>query len=191
MKNVRKPVIIKKYENRRLYNTTDSRYVNLDEVARMVQEGYEVKVLDAATGEDLTRLVLTQIIVEHAKGPESTFPLDVLRQMVVASGKATQENTLKYMRALVEMYQSALRAMSPALNPFDFMRPLSGPVSTESASLRGTNQEVRTPAPPGVKEEAPEVEELRQRLEELEGMVSRLKQRKTARPRKAQRQRKR
>lgn len=191
MKNPRKPVIIKKYENRRLYNTTDSRYVNLDEVARMVQEGYDVKVLDAATGEDLTRLVLTQIIVEHAKGPGSTFPLDVLRQMVVASGKATQENTLKYMRALVEMYQSALRAMSPALNPFDFMRPLSGAPSTESPSVRETDQEVRTPAPPVVEDEAPEVEELRQRMEELEGMVSRLKRRKTARPRKAQRQRKR
>jgi polyhydroxyalkanoate synthesis repressor PhaR len=172
MKNVRKPIIIKKYENRRLYNTRDSRYVNLDEVARMVQEGEDIKVVDAATGEDLTRLILTQIVVEHAKGPESTFPLDVLRQMVVASGKATQENTLKYMRALVEMYQGAFRAMSPALNPFEFIRPIAGgPMPTTDSNA----DSLHPSPPPPEKNEPPEVDELRQRLEELEAMVSRLK----------------
>jgi len=179
MPSPRKPVIIKKYENRRLYNTTDSRYINLDEVARMVQDGCDVKVLDAATGEDLTRLVLTQIIVEHAKGPESAFPLDVLRQMVVASGKATQENTLKYMRALVEMYQSAFRAMSPALGPFDFMRPLSSrtPSTPEPQAWEDSGEE--TIATASGEPESREVQELRQRLEELEGMVTRLKRKNT------------
>jgi len=190
MTTSRKPVIIKKYENRRLYNTNDSRYVNLDEVARMVQEGHDVKVLDAATGEDLTRLVLTQIIVEHAKGPESTFPLDVLRQMVVASGKATQENTLKYMRALVEMYQGAFRAMSPALNPFDFMRPMprSAPAPPEA---RGEESRPQAGFPMGEPSDSSEVEELRQRLEELEGMVSRIKRKKSSSRAKSKRQRKR
>lgn len=190
MKNSPKTVIIKKYENRRLYNTTESRYVNLDEVARMVQEGYDIKVLDAATGEDLTRLVLTQIIVEHAKAPESTFPLDVLRQMVVASGKATQENTLKYLRAMVEMYQSAFRAMSPALNPFDFMRPLSnvGKASPEVPPA----EEPRNPEDfsQANKPETREVQDLRQRLEELEGMVSQWKRKKKARFHRTRRTRK-
>jgi len=189
MKTSRKSIVIKKYENRRLYNTTDSRYVNLDEVARMVQEGYDVKVLDAATGEDLTRLILTQIVVEHAKGPESTFPLDVLRQMVVASGKATQENTLKYMRALVDMYQSAFRAMSPTLNPFDFMRPLTGTGPVPPASpTEESAPEARFPD--SDMPEAPEVEELRQRLEELEGMVSKLKRKKRTSKGKTKAQRK-
>ena len=97
-------VVIKKYENRRLYDSATSRYINLDEVAQMVKEGRNVQVVDAATGKDLTRLVLTQIIAEDAKAPDSAFPLDILRQMVIASGKATQESTLKYMRALLEMY---------------------------------------------------------------------------------------
>jgi polyhydroxyalkanoate synthesis repressor PhaR len=190
MKPSPKTVVIKKYENRRLYNTTESRYVNLDEVARMVQEGHDIKVLDAATGEDLTRLVLTQIIVEHAKAPESTFPLDVLRQMVVASGKATQENTLKYLRAMVEMYQSAFRAMSPALNPFDFMRPLSG-VGKASPEAPPA-EEFRHPAnvSQGEKPKTREVQDLRQRLEELEGMVSHLKRNKKMRSRRATRARK-
>src|SRR5580704_15433092 len=56
-----KTILIKKYENRRLYDATDSRYVNLDEVAKMLQNGDDVRVVDATTGEDITRLILTQI----------------------------------------------------------------------------------------------------------------------------------
>ena len=85
LKNMEKKILIKKYENRRLYDVTHSRYVNLDEVARAVQDGYDVQVVDASTGEDLTRLVMTQIITESAKTSDSVFPLDILREMVVAS----------------------------------------------------------------------------------------------------------
>src|ERR1035438_8840430 len=97
-----KKVIIKKYGNRRLYDITNSVYINRDEVAQMVQEGRDLQVVDAATGEDLTRLVLTQIVVQHAKEPDSAFPLDVLRQMVVASGKVTQEGAVNYMKAVFD-----------------------------------------------------------------------------------------
>src|SRR5580692_4787672 len=102
-----KSILIKKYENRRLYDATNSRYVNLDEVAKMMQNGDSVRVVDSTTGEDITRLILTQIIVEDAKAPDSSFPLDVLRQMVIASGKAGQESTLKYMKAMLDFYQKS------------------------------------------------------------------------------------
>ena len=72
-----KTVVIKKYENRRLYDSTNSRYVNLEEVAQLLQQGNDVQVIDASSGEDITRLILTQIIVEDAKTPESSFPLDL------------------------------------------------------------------------------------------------------------------
>jgi polyhydroxyalkanoate synthesis repressor PhaR len=159
-----RPIIIKKYENRRLYDSTNSRYVNLDEVARMVQDGHDVQVLDAASGEDLTRLVLTQIIVEHAKGPNSPFPLDVLRQMVMASGRATQESALNYMRAMMEMYQNAVRAMAPPFGQFDFNGKV--PVSTSPRPMQ-------TPAATQA-ESGGDVEELRRRLAELENMVARM-----------------
>lgn len=179
-----KKVVIKKYENRRLYDTTRSQYVNLDEVAQLVRDGNEVQVLDAATGEDLTRLILTQIIVEHAKLPNSVFPLDVLRQMVVASGRATQESAMKYVKAAFEMYQTALQAMAPGLNPFDFMnRPsqarapsVGGAPDSESV---GTETSDHSPAD----SEGGEVAELRRRLEELEALVSKSKTR--SRPRKS------
>src|SRR5450432_3164258 len=115
-------VVIKKYENRRLYDTTNSRYVNLDEVAQMVRDDTDVQVVDVATGEDLTRLVLTQIIVEDAKSQHSSFPLDMLRQMVMASGRSSQEGFLRYMKSMFGMYQNAYPAFPPAASPFDFIQ---------------------------------------------------------------------
>ena len=117
-----KTLIIKKYENRRLYNTATSQYINQDQVAQLVREGHDVRVVDAASGEDLTRLILAQIVVEDAKAPGSVFPLDVLRQMIVASGRATQESAVHYMKAMLDLYQNAYRAMPPAMNPLEFMR---------------------------------------------------------------------
>src|SRR6516225_4018741 len=117
-----KTILIKKYQNRRLYDATNSRYVNLEEVAAFVQRGYDVRVIDASSGEDITRVILTQIIAEGAKTPDSGFPLDILRQMVVASGRASQEGAIRYTKAMLDLYQSAYRAMAPAINPFEFMQ---------------------------------------------------------------------
>lgn len=156
-----RPVVIKKYENRRLYDTSNSRYVNLEDIAQMVREGTEVQVLDAATGEDLTRLVLTQIVVEGAKAPNSAFPLDMLRQMIVTSGQVSREGLLGYMKAMVDMYQNTYRAFTPGLPPFDFGQQRSGPAAAE--------------APPGSEAASssaqPSVEELRRRVEELERLI--------------------
>ena len=120
-KNIPQTLIIKKYENRRLYNTLTSQYINQDQVAQLVRDGHDVRVVDAATGEDLTRMILAQIVLEDAKTPDSVFPLDVLRQMILASGRATQENALRYMKTMMDMYQNAYRALPPPMNPFEFL----------------------------------------------------------------------
>jgi polyhydroxyalkanoate synthesis repressor PhaR len=164
-------VVIKKYENRRLYDTTNSRYVNLEDAARMLRQGSDVQVVDAVTGEDLTRLVLTQIIVEGAKDHDSALPLDILRQMVLATGKASQESFLNYMRAILELYQNAYRGLARSLPPFDWI-PGSSP----------------GPRPARLGEES-EVNELRRRIEELERALAKSssKGRKRRRPTKAPR----
>ncbi len=182
----RKTVIIKKYENRRLYDTTNSRYINQDEVAQMVRDGYDVQVVDAATGEDLTRLVLTQIIVEQAKAPDSAFPLDILRQMVVASGKATQETTLKYMKALLDMYQNAYRVMAPPLSPFEFIprSPSTREAPPEAPPFSRPPETPRESRAPQKKDRPAAVGELKRRVEELEALVSKLGAGKGARKRK-------
>jgi polyhydroxyalkanoate synthesis repressor PhaR len=176
-------ILIKKYENRRLYDSTNSRYVNLDEVAKMMQSGDDVRVVDATTGEDITRLILTQIIVEDAKTPDSNFPLDVLRQMVIASGRASQESALKYMKAVMDISQNAYRAMAPPFSPFEFIPRKDSPPSGSTAPQPDTNdgdgatQQAKNP-------ESGEVDELKRRLEELESLVSGLAPKKSARKKK-------
>jgi polyhydroxyalkanoate synthesis repressor PhaR len=164
------PLIIKKYENRRLYNSATSQYINQDQVAQLVREGHEVRVLDAVTGEDLTRLTLAQIVVEDAKTPDSIFPLDVLRQMILASGAATQENALRYMNAMMEMYQNAYRAMPQPMNPFEF---LQGRWGQPGIASRGPHDPASSPNRTSMSEaKASEVDELKRRVEELESLLT-------------------
>lgn len=154
-------ILVKKYENRRLYDATNSRYVNLDEVAQFVQQGCEVQVIDAASGEDITRVILTQIIAEGARAPESNFPLDILRQMIIASGRASQESAMRYTKAMLDLYQSTYRAMVPALNPFDFLQN-AAPQQSSEAGAAGS-------APTAASDD---LSQLKQRISELERAIS-------------------
>lgn len=164
-------ILIKKYENRRLYDATNSRYVNLEDVAGFVQRGYDVRVVDVASGEDITRVILTQIIAEGAKTPDSSFPLDILRQMVIASGRASQESALRYTKAMLDLYQNTYRAMAPALNPFDFLQNVPEPGRGPVDDVAG--EPARNPVG-GNGREAEEMNRLKERLTELENLVSSL-----------------
>jgi len=84
------PVVVKKYANRRLYNTQTSSYVTLDHLASMVKEGTEFEVRDARTGEDITRSVLTQIIFEEEAKGQSLLPIKFLRQLIRFYGDSLQ-----------------------------------------------------------------------------------------------------
>lgn len=163
-------VVIKKYENRRLYDSTNSRYVNLDEVAEMLRRGIDVQAVDAATGEDITRVILTQIIVDGAKDRDSAFPLDILRQMVIASGRASQETLLRNTRAMLDMYQKAYGAFAPAMSPFDFMQMMMRVPQTPSTTA---SPEESTSASPASQPDS-EVDDLRRRIGELEQMIANL-----------------
>jgi polyhydroxyalkanoate synthesis repressor PhaR len=76
------PVVVKKYANRRLYDTASSAYVTLEDLGAMVKRGVDFVVQDARTGEDITRQVLTQIIVEEENRGESLLPIQFLRQLI-------------------------------------------------------------------------------------------------------------
>ena len=85
-----KPTIVKKYANRRLYNTATSSYVTLDDLARMIKEGGDFVAYDAKTGEDITRSVLTQIIVEQEQKGQNLLPISFLRQLIGFYGDSMQ-----------------------------------------------------------------------------------------------------
>src|SRR5271170_1147519 len=85
-----KPVVVKKYANRRLYNTATSSYVTLDDLAKLIKEGGDFVAHDAKTGEDITRSVLTQIIVEQEQKGQNLLPISFLRQLIGLYGDSMQ-----------------------------------------------------------------------------------------------------
>ena len=85
-----RPVVVKKYANRRLYNTAMSSYVTLDDLARMIKDGGDFVAYDAKTGEDITRSVLTQIIVEQEQKGQNLLPISFLRQLISLYGDSMQ-----------------------------------------------------------------------------------------------------
>jgi len=93
------PIMIKKYANRRLYNTGTSTYVTLDDLAEMVRREEDFKVVDAKTGEDITRSVLTQIIFELENSGENMLPVTFLRQLIRFYGDSMQNLVPSYLDA--------------------------------------------------------------------------------------------
>jgi polyhydroxyalkanoate synthesis repressor PhaR len=97
-KDERAPIVIKKYANRRLYNTDTSTYVTLDDLATMVRSERDFVVFDARTGEDLTHAVLTQIIVEQeSKGNQNLLPIGFLRQLIRFYGNSMERLVPSYL----------------------------------------------------------------------------------------------
>ena len=105
------PVVIKKYANRRLYNTQTSSYVTLDHLCEMVKEGTEFEVRDARTGEDITRSVLTQIIFEEEAKGQSLLPIKFLRQLIRFYGDSLQGFVPGYLDMSMESFTKNQEAM--------------------------------------------------------------------------------
>ena len=105
------PVVIKKYANRRLYNTQTSSYVTLDHLAHMVKEGTEFEVQDARTGEDITRSVLTQIIFEEEAKGQNLLPIKFLRQLIRFYGDSLQTFVPGYLDMSMESFTKNQGAM--------------------------------------------------------------------------------
>ena len=105
------PVVIKKYANRRLYNTQTSSYVTLDHLAEMVKQGVDFEVHDARTGEDITRSVLTQIIFEEEAKGQNLLPIRFLRQLIRFYGDSMQAFLPGYLDLSMESFTKNQEAM--------------------------------------------------------------------------------
>jgi len=154
--------VIKKYGNRRLYDTAGSRYVNLDDLAALVRAGKEVRVVDAKTGRDLTRVTLTQIITEDAKDKPTGLPLELLRQLIMASDEVRQEFLMWYLKSAFDTFEKLQDAVknrlsevqSAILSPVDMMKRFLGATAS-------------SPPP----DDESEVQALRKRVAELEARL--------------------
>ena len=119
-------VVIKKYANRRLYNTETSTYVTLDDLSEMVKEGRDFEVVDAKAGTDITRQVLTQIIFEEETNGTALMPISFLRQMIRFYGDSLQGMVPSYLEASMDMFnqnrdkmQGNVDQLMGALTPFN------------------------------------------------------------------------
>ena len=100
------PVVIKKYANRRLYNTESSSYITLEHLAAMTREGRDFKVIDAKSEDDITHTVLTQIIMdEEARGGHNMLPVNFLRQLISLYGDSMQTMVPGYLEASMDSFR--------------------------------------------------------------------------------------
>jgi polyhydroxyalkanoate synthesis repressor PhaR len=126
-------VVVKKYANRRLYNTESSSYITLDNLAEMVRQGRDFVVYDAKTGEDITRGVLTQIIVEEeGKQGQNLLPTAFLRQLIGFYGDQVQSLVPKYLEQALgafghqqEQMRAAMQKTMGGMFPFGNMEEVS------------------------------------------------------------------
>lgn len=184
-------VVIKKYANRRLYNTEKSSYVTLDHLAEMVREGQDFVVTDAKTGEDITRSVLTQIIFEEESKGHNMLPTKFLRQLISLYGDSVQGFVPGYLDASMEAFtknQDELReqmqgamAGNPAMAGFEAlarqnMEWFDSAMRMFTPSAGSTPQKPEAAAADNSSQEASDVElgDLKTQLAQMQEQLSKL-----------------
>jgi polyhydroxyalkanoate synthesis repressor PhaR len=114
----KKPLLIKRYASRRLYNTETSDYVTLEDIASFIREGREVQIVDLKSGDDLTRQYLLQIVAEHESRGESVLPVDVLTDLVRSYTTQAQSVVPQFLAASFEMLREGQSKMMENLSSF-------------------------------------------------------------------------
>ena len=179
------PIVVKKYANRRLYNTETSSYVTLDDLAAMVRDGRDFVVYDAKSGEDLTRSVLTQIIVEQEGKGQSMLPTSVLRQLIGLYGDNLQSLVPRYLEAAMASFTQQQDQMRDTLSktmggfmPFPGAVPDLQEVGKQNIAMMERAMSLFTPFARR-EESAPadETEALKKEIETLRGELAALKSR--------------
>lgn len=130
-------VIIKKYANRRLYNTSSSSYITLEDLAGMVRENIEFQVLDAKTGDDITHSILTQIIMEEeSSGEQQMLPVSFLRQLISMYGNSMQSMMPSYLEASMQNFRENQAKIKEAFQSGMSNNPLAAIHETNMAMMR-------------------------------------------------------
>ena len=174
-------IVIKKYPNRRLYDTSASRYINLEDIGEMVRKGKDVQVVDAQTGADVTRVTLTQIIVDDAKQQPTGLPLELLRQLIVSSDEVGREFIMWYLKSAFDAYQGVQNKLHNGLS--EMQSAAMSPISMLKTFMQ--RQSTEGPLPEAGSDAGTELQQLRERIAELEARVEKPKRKKAAATRKS------
>jgi polyhydroxyalkanoate synthesis repressor PhaR len=192
------PVVIKKYANRRLYNTATSAYVTLDHLSQMVKEKTDFVVYDAKTGDDITRAVLTQIIVEEEnKGGQTLLPIPFLRQLISFYGDSLQGVVPQYLEMSMTQFarnQEQMRSYMQnafGFNPFQQFESMGkqnmamfenamrmfnpfGAGQNGQAPANGAAEQPKPAAPATAPEKDAAIDDLQRKLNDLQGQLAEL-----------------
>ena len=189
----KEPVVIKKYANRRLYNTSTSAYVTLEDLADMVKQGIDFTVFDAKTGEDITRSVLTQIIFEEESKGQNLLPIKFLRQLIRFYGDQMQAFVPSFLELSLEqlardqqtLRNQLLNSMGVSTEPFSVLDEqvkknmaifedavrLFNPFAGSAKEARGDSG---SPSPSQTRGPAPSASDLRSLQDQLREMQRKL-----------------
>jgi polyhydroxyalkanoate synthesis repressor PhaR len=172
-------VVIKKYANRRLYDTETSSYITLELLSQMTREGRDFVVVDAKTGEDITHSVLTQIIMEEEQRGENLLPVNFLRQLISLYGNSMQSMVPQYLEASMDAFrknqQQFQQAMEGAFSGGPFAEIAKRNMEMLNAAASAFSQ--GNPAKPeAAKPQAPtdEMAELKAQLAALNAKIEKL-----------------
>jgi polyhydroxyalkanoate synthesis repressor PhaR len=196
MANEKQPITIKKYANRRLYNTGTSAYVTLEDLADMVKKGEDFVVFDAKSGEDITRSVLAQIIFEQeGKGGQSLLPIAFLRQLIRFYGDSMQMLVPSYLEFSIDKLTSEQNkfrdkmasgfgggAIGPSFSSLEETARKNMALFNQALAMFSPFVSPLTPAPPGappkvekIESEANtknDIEEMKRQLEEMQKRIA-------------------
>lgn len=169
-------VIIKKYANRRLYNTRSSSYITLEHLAKMTREGVDYKVLDAKSGSDITHTILTQIIMEEESNGEQMLPVNFLRELISMYGNQMQSLIPHYLEASMENFRANQAKLAKAFEDSLGNNPLAKLAeqnmamfrAASSAFMPGAEKQPDAKAPPAANEGTGDLSALRDQMAEIQ-----------------------
>ncbi len=169
------PVVIKKYANRRLYNTETSSYITLDHLAGMTREGRDFQVFDARTGEDITRSVLTQIVMEEESTGQTMLPVPFLRQIIAMYGDSMQGAVPHYLEASMAAFaENQNKFRDAALKPFEQLAKQNLALFQAATNMLTSGRPPATPAPTSTAAAAPADAEMAQLKTQLAALQARI-----------------
>ncbi|WP_225010252.1 polyhydroxyalkanoate synthesis repressor PhaR [Novosphingobium percolationis] len=173
-------VIIKKYANRRLYNTSTSSYITLDHLAQMVKDNVDFQVIDAKTGADLTHTILTQIIMEEESAGEQMLPTNFLRQLISMYGNSMQSLLPGYLEASMEHFRENQLKLRKAIEDSIGANPLAQIAQRNMEMFKAAAAAFVPAAAPGAEDGKPaaggsdELDTLRQQMADMQKKLDQL-----------------
>ncbi len=174
------PIIIKKYANRRLYNTQSSKYITLDFLAEMTRKEIEFKVVDAKSGEDITHNVLTQIIMDEESNGQNMLPVGFLRQLIALYGGSMQSMVPEFLESSLDNFRKNQQQVQSAIETVITSGPFGDIAKQNIEMVRAARDALlpglapKKPSKQSGTSNVNEVTELKKQLAELQAKIDRM-----------------